>query len=167
MQTTATEVFERYHLTVFRYFLRATGSRDAAQDLTQDLFLKVVRGLQVHKGEAEPGWVFRIARNLVVDYRRTHHVRHVSLTDVRAPVVNPNQFVAFGLSEALGLLSGAERDAFLLREIAGLGYADIAAICDTKTETVRSRLYQARCRLRSLLGARLSFEENKRRNQDG
>ena len=165
---TATELFERYHVIAFRYFLRATGSHDAADDLTQDLFLRVVRNLGACPPGRELGWVFRIARNLMIDDRRTHMVRqHVPLADARGLGVNATQLVAFGVSEALTFLAAGERDAFLLREMVGLSYAEIAATCDTKPETVRSRLYQARCRLKSLLGARLSTDRNKQRNQDG
>jgi RNA polymerase sigma-70 factor (ECF subfamily) len=167
MQNTGTELFEQYHLAAFRYFLRATGSRDVAQDLTQDLFLKVVRNLRSQKREPEPAWIFHIARNLLFDYRRTHRTVLVPLSDARSSTVHPAQLVAFSVSEALALVSEGERDAFLLREVVGLSYAEIAEVCEIKTEAVRSRLYEARRRLKALLGARLSADENKRRNHDG
>ena len=167
MQTRATELFERYHVLAYRYFLRATSSHDVAQDLTQELFLRVLRNIDTCRPERQGGWVFRIARNLAVDYRRTHPPRHVPLADARRLSTQATQLLAFGLSEALGLLPEPEREVFLLRELAGLSYGELAAVCDTKIETVRARLYQARCRLRSTLGARLAVDENKRRNEDG
>lgn len=167
MQMTATDLFEQYHLAAFRYFLRATGSRDVAQDLTQDLFLKVVRNLRSQNRDPGPAWIFHIARNLLLDYRRTHRTLLVPLSDAITSTVHPTQLVAFSLSEALGLLSDGERDAFLLREVAGLSYAEVAAMCEIQTETVRSRLYEARRRLKALLTGRLAADEHKRRNQDG
>jgi RNA polymerase sigma-70 factor (ECF subfamily) len=168
METRAADLFERYHVPAYRYFLRATGSPDIAQDLVQELFLKVLHKLKALKPGREGGWVFRVAHNLVLDYGRTHPAtRLVALSDAEEPSVGPMQLLAFGLSEALNLLPKEERELFLLREVAGLSYAELAAICDTKVETVRSRLYQARGHLKTLLGPRLSADENKRRNGDG
>jgi RNA polymerase sigma-70 factor (ECF subfamily) len=168
METTATDLFERYHVTAYRYFRRATGSHDIAQDLTQELFLRVVRHLKSYKaGRGEAGWIFRIARNLLVDHRRKHPPLHVALADAHGLGTQPTQVLAFGLSEALELLSESDREVFLLREVAGLSYAELAHACDTTVENVRSRVCRARCRLRGLLGARLAADENKRRNQDG
>ncbi len=167
MGMTPTELFERYHLTAFRYFLRALGSRDAAQDLTQDLFLRVMRNVRRQDADPEPAWVFHIARHLLLDYRRTHRAVLVPLTDARSSAVTPTQLVAFSLSEAIGLLPETERDAFLLREVVGLSYVEIARICEIQVETVRSRLYEARRRLKALLAGRLSADENKRWHLDG
>ena len=167
METTATDLFERYHVPAYRYFLRATGSQDVAQDLTQELFLRVLRGLKTYKPEREGGWLFRIARNLVLDYRRRQLPRHVGLADARRLGTEATQLFAFGLSEALSLLSESDRDLFLLREVTGLNYAELAGVCDTTPENVRSRVCRARCRLKELLSARLSVDENKRRNEDG
>ncbi len=167
MQTTATDLFERYHVAVYRYFRRATGSHDLAQDLTQELFLHVVRSLGNYRPEKEAGWVFRIARNLMVDYHRTHPSRTVALSDADPVRVDPTQLVAFGVWEALALLPPQEREAFLLREVGGLSYAEVAVVCETKTETIRARLYQARCRLKALLGSRAAADDKRRRTQDG
>jgi RNA polymerase sigma-70 factor (ECF subfamily) len=167
METTATDLFERYHVTAYRHFRRATGSHDLAQDLTQELFLRVLRHLKTYKAGCEAGWIFRIARNLLVDHRRKHPPPHVALADAHGLGTQPTQVLAFGLSEALELLSESDREVFLLREVAGLSYAELAQACDTTVENVRSRVCRARCRLRGLLGARLAADDNKRRNQDG
>ena len=166
MGTTATDLFERYHVSVFRYFQRATGSRDLAEDLTQELFVRVVRGLGTYRPVFETGWLFRIARNLLLDYQRDNPVEHVPLAAAGVLSERATQVVAFGLSEALALLSQGERDAFVLKELAGLSYAEIAAACDTNVETVRERLRNGRARLRKLHGPRMAADENKRRNEE-
>ena len=65
-------LFEQHHLVIFRYFWRMTRRRDVAEDLTQDVFVRAVRGL----GNYEPrnrdrAWLFEIARRLLLDYQRT------------------------------------------------------------------------------------------------
>ena len=57
------------------------------------------------------------------------------------------------LQSALAGLPALERDAFLLREVGGLGYAEIAKACEISPDSVRSRIYRARLALRSTLGA--------------
>jgi RNA polymerase sigma-70 factor (ECF subfamily) len=167
MQTPPSELFERHHVKVYRFFLKMTGSRDVAQDLTQELFLRVVRYVNRCTPGRELPWMFQIGRNLVIDYRSEHADRPASLSDTHPAQTEPTQLVAFGLSEALGLLSEADREVFLLREVAGLSYPELAAACETTQDNVRSRVCRARCRLKVLLGGRLSADENKRRKHDG
>jgi len=166
METTAADLFERYHATAYRFFRRATGSHDIAQDLTQELFLRVFKHVKAYKAGHEAAWIFRISRNLLLDHRRKHPPPHVGLTEAKGLGTQATQVLAFGLSEALDLLSESDREVFELREVAGLSYAEVAQVCDTTIENVRSRVCRARCRLRGLLGARLAADENRRRNQD-
>src|SRR5262245_16724050 len=77
----AGDLFERHHLVVFRFLLRMTGSAPVAEDLTQEVFLRVVRALPSYEEQSrERAWIFRIARNVLVD-------RHREIE--RAPVAVP------------------------------------------------------------------------------
>ncbi len=167
MRRTPLDLFEHYHVKAYRYFLRTTGAHDVAQDLTQELFLRVVRHVRSCLPGHEAAWMFRVARNLVVDYVREHPERHVALDDAAPLATGPTQLVAFGLAEALSLLGESDREVFLLREVGGLSYQELADACDSTPDNVRSRVCRARCRLKGLLSRRLSAEENKRRNGDG
>ena len=65
------ELFQRYHLGVYRYLRRSTGSADRAQDLTQEVFLRVLRSLPRYRAEdREQGWIFTLARNVLLNDRR-------------------------------------------------------------------------------------------------
>ena len=157
--TTAADIFDRHHLAVFKFFRRVTGRPDVAEDLTQEVFLRVVRGLQQYRTIGrEAAWVYRIARHVLIDHRRQHAntLRSLTEADAEDAVTLPTQIVAFGLQEAVSRLPDAEREAFLLRELAGLTYREIAVICETTEDGVWTRLYRARHRLRRLLSGRLS-----------
>ena len=66
MGATAGELFDRHGLTVFQYFRRMTGSRDIAEDLTQEVFLRVVRGFHRYQAHGrETAWVFQVARTVL------------------------------------------------------------------------------------------------------
>ncbi len=152
--TLGADLFDRHHLAVYRYFKRMTGQHELAQDLTQETYLRVVRrlaaGVQVR---SEAAYLFQVAHNALVDYwRTTAAVPPVgNLIDVIS--VDPPQRAALTLQEALEKLPERDRETFVLREVDGLGYAEIAAVHQTTVESVRSRLRRARARLRQALGA--------------
>ena len=82
----AAGLFERHHLAVYRFLRRATGDGPAAEDLTQDVFLRIVRGLDRYEDRLrERAWVFRIARNVLIDrHRRYADPQHHRFRPVRA-----------------------------------------------------------------------------------
>jgi len=151
----AAAIFERHHLVVFRFLRRATGDTSSAEDLTQDVFLRVVRGLDRYEDRLrERAWVFRIARNVLLDrHRRIGRAGlDLSLEAARHVAVEGSQASSVALQEALDSLREEEREAFLLREVAGLGYEEIGPIVEATPDAVRMRIYRARSALRACLG---------------
>ena len=153
-----TDLFERYHRAVHRYFLRLTRRSEDADDLTQDLFVRVSRARDRYhrqgKGQ-ETVWLFRIARNLVIDRQRKMAAFSVANMSSDRMGRDGTQLMAFGLQEALGFVSGLDRHVFVLREMVGLTYAEIADVCEITEDGVRARLFRVRGQLRELLGGRL------------
>jgi RNA polymerase sigma-70 factor (ECF subfamily) len=99
--------------------------------------------------------VYRIARNLALNHRRDAGRRPstVGLTDAArgAP-----QETSAAITEAIARLSPLDRDVFLLREVAGLSYEEIAVSCEISRAGVRCRLHRARQQLREALHPFLS-----------
>jgi RNA polymerase sigma-70 factor (ECF subfamily) len=157
----AGDLFERYHLVLFRYIWRMTGRRDVAEDLTQEVFVRVIRGLERYETrDREKAWLFRIARNLLVDRHRRMRsgerdggVREVRPDDASG---GPTQELAVQLQQSLNQLDDLDREVFLLKEVAGLGYVDIAAVCVLSPDAVRSRISRARSKLRAVVGDRMT-----------
>ena len=119
------------------------------------MFLRVTRaGLPEATAGGQRAWVFRIARNLALNHVRDGHRRPVvnGLTESAAPAT---QELGVALRLAIAALPGPDRDVFLLREIAGLRYDEIAVACEMPLEAVRARLHQARQALRAALGPEL------------
>jgi RNA polymerase sigma-70 factor (ECF subfamily) len=154
-------LFAEHHHKLFRYFCRAVGDAEAARDLTQELFLRVTRSAVpvASNGNLAP-WLFSIARNLVVDHHRRRQ---------RNPVEQPlgagdarsrpsSQDVEAAVNEALASLPELDRDVFLMRELGGLGYEDIARACALTPDAVRSRIHRARLHLRDKLAAPLATQ---------
>jgi RNA polymerase sigma-70 factor (ECF subfamily) len=147
-------LFRRYHLPIFRFLKRMTGSRDRAEDLTQEVFVRVVRARKgPAPGAGERAWLFTIARNLLLNLKRDSRLRTetLSLDETRLPFGAETQPDAVVLQEALAGLPALDREVFLMREIGGLGYDEIAAVCEITPDAVRSRIYRARVGLRDAL----------------
>lgn len=143
-------LFTAHRDAVYRYLCRVVGHQDAP-DLTQDVFLRVARSpVPETSTDGERAWVFRIARNLALNHRRDAGRRPhtVDLVDVSRPAP---QETSAAMKEAIEQLSPLDRDVFLLREVAGLSYDEIAVSCEITPDGVRSRLHRARQHLRHVL----------------
>ena len=135
---------------MFRYLCRIVGPNEAT-DLTQEVFLRVARStVPDTTADGERAWVFRIARNLALNHRRDSGRRPetVELADAARPAP---QETSAAMKQALDRLSPLDRDVFLLREVAGLSYEEIAGSCEISHAAVRARLHRARQQLRNEL----------------
>ena len=164
-------IYERHRGGVFRYLLRHCRDRATAEELHQDVWLKLVAARSTFQAAARfTTWLYAVARNRMIDHWRMNPARrYVSLDDdgnehtIEAPLedvsptANPER-AASALQEgallvaALESLPAAQRDAFLLHVEAGLAVSEIAVLTDAPPETVKSRLRYAYKRLRATLG---------------
>lgn len=153
-------LFTAHRDGVFRYLCRIVGQGDAS-DLTQEVFLRVARSVVPETtADGERAWVFRIARNLALNHRRDAGRKPdtVELTEFSGQAGSrpAPQETSTAMREALERLQPLDRDVFLLREVAGLSYDEIAISCEISPDAVRSRLHRARQQLRQLLQPLLS-----------
>jgi RNA polymerase sigma-70 factor, ECF subfamily len=150
----AAALFDRHHLAVFRFLRRMTGDSSLAEDLTQEVFLRVVRGLDSYEERArETSWVFRIARNVLSDRRRSQARAPIDAPVHEVVAARPAvQALASTLDQALLRLADDDREAFLMREVGGLGYREIAEATASTPDAARMRIYRARLALREALG---------------
>ena len=147
-------LFAANHHRLFRYFCRAAGSGEVARDLTQEVFLRVSRSQVPSGSEAElRAWLYRIARNLALDHHRQDRRRPEFAAAAADPSRPASQDVNLAVNEALASLPGLDRVVFLMREVAGLGYEEIARACELTPDAVRSRIHRARLQLRQRLAA--------------
>ena len=165
----------RHRRGVFNFVLRFVGNRDLAEDLVQDIFLRLVAAAQSFQKRSKfTTWLYTIARNLCIDhYRKKQHRREASLDQPlnpggeseatlmdRLPSNTPapdrqadNHRVQDRIREAIEKLSDEQREVFLMREEAGLPFDEIARIVDAPVNTVKSRMRYALQNLRASLEA--------------
>ncbi len=153
----AEELFARHHKDILRYLAHMTGRVEEAEDLAQEVFVRVIRALD--RGQSidhERGWLFSIARNLLLDRIRSE--RRIPSDQIDCDrMTGETQGLALDLRQSLEKLSVSDREMFLLREVGGFTYQEIADLCQCTVEGVRTRLYRARMALREILNPRTSF----------
>ena len=148
----AEDLFTKYYDRVFRYMCRASGQTDMARDWTQDVFLHVSRTTVPVAADGQlAGWLFRIARNIVLDKARHQRRQPEEMRSTAVIGRTASQETVAAINEALAALPDLDRDVFLMRELAGLGYDEIATACDLTPDAVRSRIHRARLELRENL----------------
>jgi RNA polymerase sigma-70 factor (ECF subfamily) len=145
-------IVRTYEQPVFNYVLRLTGDRSLAEDLTQEVFLRVFQGLPGFSLRSRfTTWLFQVAKNRVLDELRALERRPkavVALEDipplevVDAPVERAEAIDA--VWRAVELLNPDLKMALLLRDIVGLSYTEIAETLEITLATVKWRIYKAR-----------------------
>jgi RNA polymerase sigma-70 factor, ECF subfamily len=156
------EIVRQHSARVFRLAYRLTGNKHDAEDLTQDVFVRVFRSLSSYSPGTFEGWLHRITTNLFLDgARRRQRIRFDALSDESAERLhsrepNPAQSVDDrsldgDVQAALNALAPEYRAAVVLCDIEGLTYEEIAATLDVKLGTIRSRIHRGRAQLRRAL----------------
>lgn len=156
------ELIRRYEMPVMRFCLRMVGSREDAEELAQDSFVRVHRHLSRLKPHAKFSTVlFGIARNLTLNFirdagRRGRGRGQAIETETAIPdeALRPDRSarlreIEVTLEQGIAMLSPKHREVIVLRELQGLDYTTIARICRCRKGTVRSRLARAREQLRT------------------
>ena len=159
------EVVRQHSARVYRLAYRLTGNTHDAEDLTQEVFVRVFRSLSSYTPGTFEGWLHRITTNLFLDMaRRRQRIRFEGLGDESAQWLSggePTPAQAFDdrhldgdIQAALKALAPEYRAAVVLCDIEGLSYEEIAETLGVKLGTVRSRIHRGRAQLRAALGHR-------------
>jgi RNA polymerase sigma factor (sigma-70 family) len=159
------QIVEDHSARVYRLAYRLTGNAHDAEDLTQEVFVRVFRSLHTYTPGTFEGWLHRITTNLFLDSaRRKSRIRFDALPEdadnrLASPVATPdaaylNQTFDADIEAALASLSPEFRAAVVLCDVEGLSYEEIADVLGLKMGTVRSRIHRGRAMLRSALAHR-------------
>lgn len=153
----------RYRNDVFGLAFHFLRDRESAWDISQEVFLKAHRGLNRFRGDASfKTWLMRITANQCKDMLKKRRIQTVAFSEEfpedRMPSRSqgPDDVVAAqelgeAIQKALDSLSPKHRTAFVLRELEGLSYADMARVMHCTQGTVMSRLHHARRNLKEQL----------------
>ncbi len=155
------ELYEAHRQSVFRYLYYRTGDTQVADDLTSEVFLRMIRALNGYKVQevAFQAWLFQIAHNLLNDHYRKMTVRnHVTLEEnLMDDPINPRtrpverRLNSVSLRKALDLLSIEQRDVIVLRFITGMPISEVAQTLNKSEDAVKGLQRRALANLRGVL----------------
>jgi RNA polymerase sigma-70 factor (ECF subfamily) len=146
------QIVRAYEVPVYNYVLRMVGERALAEDLTQEIFMRIYQSLPSFSLRCRfTTWLFQVAKNRVIDELRARERRPrgaVSIDDappldvVDAPIERHETIDA--VWRAVAALNPDLRMALLLRDVVGFSYAEIADSLEVTLATVKWRIYKAR-----------------------
>jgi RNA polymerase sigma-70 factor, ECF subfamily len=149
----ATRLFERYAAPLLRFTGRILGNRSEAEEITQEVFLKLMVRADQYDGRAPvASWLFAIATNACRDQLRKSNRRPSVALEAVAEVAEPGIAVDERLAhrqrreavrEALASLSDEQREALVLARYHGMAYADVARTLHISEGAVKTRIFRA------------------------
>jgi len=154
------EIYEHYKRPLFNLAYRTISDRLAAEDLLQDIFVKVFSHLrEVNRDETFVAWMYRIAINTCYSYlrsRRSRDARAVSLSEVEgkkeeAVYDGHEESLAGPLDDAVRTLPEKLRSVFVLHDVQGHTHEEIGRMLGFTVGTSKSQLFKARMRIREFL----------------
>jgi RNA polymerase sigma-70 factor (ECF subfamily) len=154
-------LFDHYHEPIYRFIASRVHRPSDAEDLTQHVFVKALEALPRYEARGIPfgGWLFRLARNAVIDHVRTRH-DHAELDSIVEWThgdAGPDEIAVVrqeldAVGAALASLTDEQREAIALRFFAGLSAREAAEAMGKQEGTVRGLQFRAIAALRRQLG---------------
>jgi RNA polymerase sigma-70 factor (ECF subfamily) len=153
-------LYSRYQQTLYLFLLRRGLSESQAQDAFHDCWIKLIVEQQHFDGLQFRAWIFRVARNMSIDYFRRSAVRNSVSDDevideqlqaVSSETIVQDRDCLHLLKYSIGQLPFEQRDAFLMQQEAGLSLQQIAEVMCVGRETIKSRLRYAMQQLKKML----------------
>ena len=140
------QLVRAHQAQVWRFLSHLLGDQALAEDVTQETFLKVYKKLDSYQFRSKfSTWVLAIARNAGVDAIRKNRRNQVNVDMEQLDDPGANSSPSrLELETAIGSLAPKLREAFLLVEVMGLSYQEVARVLRVPIGTVKSRLYHAR-----------------------
>ncbi len=160
------QLVDKYHKPLFRFILNMVGNHGEAEEIFQEVWLRAIRNIGRYRNDKFLGWLFRIARNYIIDRRRTAKTAASldkvgdtggSLLDViPGKGASPAQRVAHGdaqarIEEAVAALPPDQKEVFLMRMEGCLSFKEIARVQGVSINTALARMQYALAKLRDEL----------------
>jgi len=153
------DLFDRYQTPLLNFFLRLSGDYETSQDLTQNVFIRIMKSKHTYRGEHKfKTWIYQVARNLFYDHYRKEVKPKVAFMHVEGEVyAHADESESQEIEEkeekirlALNQLPADKREVLVLSRYQGLKYEQIAEITGTSVSNVKIRAHRAINTLRGI-----------------
>jgi len=153
------EIYDRHHSPIYRYIFFRVGSEATAEDLTSEVFVRMVEKIDqfTYRGRPLLAWLYTIARNLVAGHHRYFEKHEVLPLDegLRANAINPEKAANLALNQrnlaaALEKLTEWQRQVIILKFFEGMDNQTVAEIMDKSVGAVKSLQHRGLAALRRI-----------------
>ncbi len=153
----ASLLFDRYNKRLFNYLARMTFDRDLAEDLTQNVFVRLLKYRTSYKeGLKFQSWIYQVARNVFADHYQSSQNRKNStmdIEDVGDELLEPGagreqQDQERLLIRSMAMLNDEQRELLVLTRFTGLKYEDVAVLMNTTVANIKVKVHRAIGKLR-------------------
>jgi len=153
----ASVLFDRYHKRLFNFLARMTMDRELAEDLTQNVFLRMIKYRSSYRDGARfQSWIYQVARNVFSDHYQSVKNRKSDFIDVEkmgeqlkdnedSQLMDEQERL---LHRSMAMLSEEQRELLVLTRFQHMKYEDVAAIMDTTVANIKVKVHRAIAKLR-------------------
>ena len=153
----ASLLFDRYNKRIFNFLARMTMDRQLAEDLTQNVFLRIIRyRTSYREGLKFQSWIYQVARNIFSDHYQAHKNKFSDFVDVEkvSDSMSDNNEADDQdekerlLQRSMALLSEEQRELLVLTRFQHMKYEEVAIIMDTTVANIKVKVHRAIAKLR-------------------
>ena len=153
----ASLLFDRYHKRIFNFLARMTMDRELAEDLTQNVFLRILKYRTSYRdGLRFQSWIYQVARNVFSDHYQAHKNKFSDFIDVEKvedQMADANEAEELDekekiLHRSLQKLSEEQRELLILTRFQHMKYEEVAAIMETTVANIKVKVHRAIMKLR-------------------
>lgn len=150
-------LFERYHKRIFNFLAQLSRDRELAEDLTQNVFLRVIRYHgSFREGNRFQSWIYQIARNVYMDHYQTAKNKRADFIDVERMKehledrleAEEQEEKEHRLRQSMAKLSEEQQELLVLTRFQHMKYEEVAAIMETTVANIKVKVHRAIARLR-------------------
>jgi RNA polymerase sigma-70 factor (ECF subfamily) len=149
------EIYSDYKSSLFNLTYRYTMNLSSAEDLLQDIFIKIFTGIsKLRSPEAFTAWVYRTAINACISStRKSGRGKHMPLNEIDKPdeAEADNIHIRLDMEKAVSVLPPKQKAVFLLHDVQGFTHEEIAQVMKWSEGTSKSQLFRARMKIRGHL----------------
>lgn len=151
-----TILFDRYHLRIFNFFNKMIQNKMVSEDLTQDVFVKILKYRTSYKNGNFASWVFTTARNIFSSYyqklknQRENFADSDEFKDIGGSLPESNQEELSHLQKALSYLSHSDRELIIMNRFQEIKYKQIAEIIGSNENAVKVKTHRAIKKLKKI-----------------
>ena len=147
-----TEIFNRYHNQILNYFFRLLGNLEDSQDLTQSVFLRILKYRKsFNQTKSFKSWIYSVSRNILnshyqskvisTEYTEVNHSTESSISDDETDLK---------LYQSINMLNDEYKELIILSKFQGLKYKEIAEMCLTTEASIKNKVFRALDKLRRI-----------------